>query len=191
MREEQLIEMKRFMRLFPSLPFAKYVSQVGAAQSGPTQAGTNSVYLNAGVKILAIFSSTRRPAASCRDIGSSSSPTVKSSGSHGLGIGQKRPRDEQVSVSTVNPERVTPHDSCQSSSNNVISVQSKVEKEDNLIFSPPSTMNRQNKSDAPCRTIYVRVQYDKTFIETLPLELMRVRHPQVLIDYLLGSSMWK
>lgn len=42
----------------------------------------------------------------------------------------------------------------------------------------------------PERHIYFRLQYDKSCIETLPLELMRERHPQVLIDYLLSSSMW-
>lgn len=40
------------------------------------------------------------------------------------------------------------------------------------------------------RTIYVRVQYDRACIETLPLQIMRERHPQILIDYLLGSCMW-
>lgn len=39
-------------------------------------------------------------------------------------------------------------------------------------------------------SIYVRVQYDKALISTLPLEVMRVRHPQLLIDYLLSMSVW-
>lgn len=40
------------------------------------------------------------------------------------------------------------------------------------------------------RHLYVRVQYDKTLVETLPVEVMRERHPQVLIDYLLSCSVW-
>lgn len=40
------------------------------------------------------------------------------------------------------------------------------------------------------RSVYVRVQYDKTLIETLPIEIARERHPQQLIDYLLTTAVW-
>ncbi|CAM39808.1 conserved hypothetical protein [Leishmania braziliensis MHOM/BR/75/M2904] len=43
---------------------------------------------------------------------------------------------------------------------------------------------------APTATLYVRVQYDKSLITTLPIEVMRAQHPQVLIDYLLAMSVW-
>ncbi|GET90187.1 hypothetical protein, conserved [Leishmania tarentolae] len=42
----------------------------------------------------------------------------------------------------------------------------------------------------PTASLYVRVQYDKTLITTLPIEVMRMQHPQVLIDYLLSMSVW-
>ncbi|CAJ1990419.1 CS-J3C [Leishmania donovani] len=42
----------------------------------------------------------------------------------------------------------------------------------------------------PTASLYVRVQYDKAVITTLPIEVMRVQHPQVLIDYLLSMSVW-
>ncbi|CBZ28632.1 conserved hypothetical protein [Leishmania mexicana MHOM/GT/2001/U1103] len=42
----------------------------------------------------------------------------------------------------------------------------------------------------PTASLYVRVQYDKALITTLPIEVMRVQHPQVLIDYLLSMSVW-
>lgn len=48
----------------------------------------------------------------------------------------------------------------------------------------------QKDESAPKRSVYVRVQYDRTLIETLPLEIMREKHPQVLIDYLLSTSVW-
>ncbi|KEG12444.1 hypothetical protein DQ04_01711070 [Trypanosoma grayi] len=40
------------------------------------------------------------------------------------------------------------------------------------------------------RHIYVRVQFDKTLVDTLPLEVMREKYPQVLIDYLLSTAVW-
>lgn len=40
------------------------------------------------------------------------------------------------------------------------------------------------------RRLYVRVQYDKALVETLPIEVMREKHPQILIDYLLSCSVW-
>ncbi|KAG5500590.1 hypothetical protein JKF63_03685 [Porcisia hertigi] len=43
---------------------------------------------------------------------------------------------------------------------------------------------------APTASLYARVQYDKAVIATLPIEVMRMLHPQVLIDYLLSMSVW-
>ncbi|CBH18211.1 hypothetical protein, conserved [Trypanosoma brucei gambiense DAL972] len=40
------------------------------------------------------------------------------------------------------------------------------------------------------RNIYVRVQIDKMTIEMLPLDVMRRKYPQVLIDYLLATAAW-
>nr|CCC95754.1 hypothetical protein, unlikely [Trypanosoma congolense IL3000] len=40
------------------------------------------------------------------------------------------------------------------------------------------------------RSIYVRVQFEKAVIDTLPLEVMREKYPQVLIDYLLSTAVW-
>lgn len=48
----------------------------------------------------------------------------------------------------------------------------------------------QDPATRRLRTLYVRAQYDETIIETLPLELFRERHPQVLLDYLLSCSCW-
>lgn len=40
------------------------------------------------------------------------------------------------------------------------------------------------------RTIYVRMQFSKSLMVTLPLEVAREKYPQILIDYLLTTAMW-
>ncbi|RNF21518.1 uncharacterized protein Tco025E_03367 [Trypanosoma conorhini] len=40
------------------------------------------------------------------------------------------------------------------------------------------------------RHIYVRVQFNKVLVDTVPLEVMREKYPQVLIDYLLSTAVW-
>ncbi|EPY26950.1 hypothetical protein STCU_05997 [Strigomonas culicis] len=55
----------------------------------------------------------------------------------------------------------------------------------------PSALGKEEEGDGEQRRLYVRVQYDEVLVETLPLEVMRVRHPQVLIDFLLSTALWK
>ncbi|KAF8283155.1 hypothetical protein TcG_01757 [Trypanosoma cruzi] len=40
------------------------------------------------------------------------------------------------------------------------------------------------------RHIYVRVQFNKVLVDTVPLEVIREKYPQVLIDYLLSTAVW-
>ncbi|KAG5474507.1 hypothetical protein LSCM1_03293 [Leishmania martiniquensis] len=56
--------------------------------------------------------------------------------------------------------------------------------------SSPTAASCGASEPEPTASLYVRVQYDKTLITTLPIEVMRVQHPQVLIDYLLSMSVW-
>ncbi|RNF05993.1 hypothetical protein TraAM80_04239 [Trypanosoma rangeli] len=44
--------------------------------------------------------------------------------------------------------------------------------------------------DSSKRHIYVRVQFNKALVDTMPLEVMREKYPQVLIDYLLSTAVW-
>lgn len=53
-----------------------------------------------------------------------------------------------------------------------------------------STRSDAASAATPTASLYVRVQYDKALITTLPVEVMRTQHPQVLIDYLLSMSVW-
>lgn len=162
MKESELVALKKFTRIFPSVPYARYVAQVGTAQSSAAglAQGNAPVNLHSGVKILAVF-------ASCR-----SSTEIQSRAVEGR---QKNTSADEVPLSKESQAR--------SEEAPLARKRARDETDDRKERIPMTK---------PCggRSIYVRLQYDKTCIETLPLEVLRERHPQLLIDYLLGSSMW-
>ncbi|ORC87008.1 uncharacterized protein TM35_000241580 [Trypanosoma theileri] len=53
-----------------------------------------------------------------------------------------------------------------------------------------SNLESSGQQSSEKRHIYVRIQFDKVLIDTLPLEVMREKYPQVLIDFLLSTAVW-
>ncbi|KAG8348629.1 hypothetical protein ERJ75_001251900 [Trypanosoma vivax] len=47
-----------------------------------------------------------------------------------------------------------------------------------------------SKEPTAKRRLYVRVQFERAGVDTLPLEVMREKYPQVLIDFLLSTAVW-
>lgn len=242
MKEEELLKNKSYARVFPSLPYGRYVSQAGTARSTTALQNSSSLYLHSRVKVLAIFASTRRPCAMessgkeetslwCGKKDSSSlvraSVCVRNSQEN---CGSSDDIPEATVSLTENVAKAVVGGSlsplCDTDSSSKIghpgfsfdagSMQTTVSStpftemsaapqkrirdwEDNKgdLTHTAKKKQKEDKSTTfvadeqkPERYIYFRLQYDKSCIETLPLELMRERHPQVLIDYLLSSSMW-
>lgn len=238
--------------MFSSQPYGKYIAQAGTAHSASASQPQSSVYLHSRVKVLAIFSSTRRLYSSCHgsakrkfrslenqvtssalripscsstfEINSSGNDGHKKSvtGSHEEGNGT---RDRSTTHSVSNPSECS--NCCQYEFSSTVSGMSETplctlgtthavgtgekrlrESNDELYNDNGNDYggnhsskykrkdeNHKNSAlahvfDNQQRHIYIRLQYDKSCIETLPLELMRERHPQVLIDYLLSNSLW-
>lgn len=245
MKEHEILEKRSYTRVFSSLPYGKYVAQAGTAHSSGATQNSASVYLHSRIKVLAIFSSTRRPfSVSHRgpkvtvQIPENTSTTtvlsdLTSPSTTEEGINKNEIKNEIA-------EGITEDNSAQivrcSSPSMLISSERSVLDQTECSSSVANRMKKafptspiahtrsigekrhrdsDNESDGamdeetsarkemkdatnvssaqahkPQRHIYFRLQYDKSCIETLPLELMRERHPQVLIDYLLSNSLW-
>lgn len=155
MKENVLMELRRYTPLFPWVPHGRYVSHVGSAE--PADGAATHQMLNSSSKILGIFIS--KP------------PT---------GSARKREREEESGNGQGGGEEAP----------GIVKKKRRVLLLDDDDDSDEEAVVPVKEAPPPLRTVYVRMQYDKACIETLPLEVMRLRHPQLLIDCLLGNSMW-
>ncbi|KAH9600258.1 hypothetical protein LSM04_000864 [Trypanosoma melophagium] len=82
--------------------------------------------------------------------------------------------------------------SSNSGDNDDLSTNMKIKEEREEVSADEVMCNLEGgrKQSSDKRHIYVRVQFDKVLIDTLPLEVMREKYPQVLIDYLLSTAVW-
>eukprot|EP00796_Vickermania_ingenoplastis_P004649 gene4649-3351_t len=208
--EHDVVRLKRLTRVFPGIPLGRFTPQVGSASS------LNGFTANADVKILAVLSSVHPPVIRPNDTAAppfaqqhgSTSPSPPPEEERGAGrstppessgvamAGQRRPRDAY----DENPNSDDPTSGMNLDSSvmtggafkyrGVEVPNSEAEGGTQQIRARCVGPSSADRTPTPKRSIYVRVQYGQSMIETLPLELMRGRHPQVLIDYLLGGSMW-
>ncbi|KAK7195021.1 hypothetical protein NESM_000424800 [Novymonas esmeraldas] len=189
MDDERLSCFRRYSRIFPTTAYARHTPRVGCsvvAESlpSPYAASSSASHRSSSVKILALLCSKE------------AAPTA---------VSRKRARVgdddgvDEACVSTAAPPTSTPRtaalvkteaESPQGTSPAVVgavtgALQSELAKD--------AVTKDDTGTAAPtlaASSLYVRVQCDKALLTTLPMEVMRMQHPQLVIDYLLSMSVW-
>ncbi|KPA85140.1 hypothetical protein ABB37_01523 [Leptomonas pyrrhocoris] len=199
---DQLRSFRRYSRIFPSVPYGRHAARVGCSVVADAKSAVNSssskYHANgSSVKILALLCSKQpQPMNTEASVPNTATPP------------RKRVRHD--SVEDANAEKVPRNESALSSaigsvasgggastSSELLSVSAVEERhrtqESNDAAPEPATtsaVNTEASGPSAKSHVYVRVQYDRALIATLPIEVMRQQHPQVLIDYLLSMSVW-
>ncbi|CAD2218746.1 hypothetical protein, conserved [Angomonas deanei] len=182
MKEEDLVAMRKYSRVFPEVPFSRHTPHTGVYTCGANAANNTTP---SEVVILGIFCSVKKDPIRhnnvpvCRPVDSERLPSTPS---------HKRSRDEMDSPDSPPPPRrlklsLKPKNSDHHEAQEQLVASATAVKETNAGDNSTAT--------GKTRHIYIRVMYNKSIVETLPLEIMRVRHPQILIDYLLSTTVWQ
>ncbi|CCW68581.1 unnamed protein product [Phytomonas sp. Hart1] len=201
--EDDVLGYLSHSRAFPYLPFAKHVPKAGCSTAHTQYFANNNSPLStlltsSSVKILALLCSTTKqpahqPSTSTVSLVRGSLDTTKEP-SVGIDKAENNEDDPPHKRRRLSNDAKNGGNSVKNMSSTSMEGEKVPLKRSD---SPTGSGNTQEvKSgheggpDSAMRRIYVRVQYDKALIETLPLEIMRERHPQILIDYLLSCSVW-
>lgn len=183
--EDQLRTFRRYSRVFPSVPYARHAPRVGCsvvadAKTSAHSSSSKSHGNGSSVKILALLC-TKQPTATT--LSSDATPANKRGREEVpdellVEEKEKRVKSEDVGSSHHLREQET-------AEADVTSTTNKKALHPASLTPAPGEATTEAKSH-----LYVRVQYDRALITTLPIEVMRKQHPQVLIDYLLSMSVW-
>ncbi|KPI84307.1 hypothetical protein ABL78_6650 [Leptomonas seymouri] len=193
--EDQLRTFRRYSRVFPTVPYARHAPRVGCSVVADTKSAVHSTSTKcrsngSSVKILALLCSKSpqpirtAPSSSKRARGD---PTNEDSQG-------KVPRNETSRSKAI--DSVAAGDGFKASSefSSASAVEDCKDVQEGKSASPgpavASASDTVESEQSAKLHVYVRVQYDRALITTLPIEVMRQQHPQVLIDYLLSMSVW-
>lgn len=213
--EDQLYRFRRYTRVFPLVPYARHTPRVGcsvvADSKSATQSSTSKPHGGgSSVKILALLCSKQPPqqkteTSTKTELSDLAIPRRKRSRDSveekevpltGRPIDTAAPASVGTAFSTCTDPAASessPDGSERKLSLRATEALEHVQADESTIPSPMTVLeaNRANDSSTPAQShLYVRVQYDRALITTLPIEVMRKQHPQVLIDYLLSMSVW-
>ncbi|KAG5498434.1 hypothetical protein JIQ42_03240 [Leishmania sp. Namibia] len=220
MHDEQLRCFRRYTRVFPATAYARHTPRVGCsvatdARFAPYASPSSAASRTSSVKILALLCSKAPPhvftANTTSKKRSAQSPVVPRKRPHDESVdGGDASAPSRTYTAPSEPPRAVDGKREGSDANGLCApAQSSgppmtaassaaVDDEGEASTTFTSAAERSDLTAAPYDTaepeptasLYVRVQYDKALITTLPIEVMRVQHPQVLIDYLLSMSVW-
>jgi hypothetical protein len=210
--DDYLRTFRRCSRVFPSVPYARHAPRVGCSVvagakpsshtlSSTSPCGSSSVKIlallcsksttEAADEITALPSNLLTPTRKRARAGSPDEDSVQSKQeacsfeSAKATVAARKTEDTGVSDGVSNLPADSPLASASAVPTNHVPDRSATRTEE----SSSSEDSRAN-APAPKLHLYVRVQYDRALITTLPIEVMRRQHPQVLIDYLLSMSVW-
>ncbi|CCW62245.1 unnamed protein product [Phytomonas sp. EM1] len=204
--ENDVLKFLSYSRAFPYLPFAKHIPNAGCTtahtQHSPKGVGiTSAPFLSSTVKVLAVLCSTDKlPIHQPSDRTSAVSSGRDSLDPTNATTANTCQREDEENSRSYKRRRLSDNteedmNSIKSDASDSIDGDKESEESDVKHTDDSSDMSDEKSGwrDRQCsarRRIYIRVQYDKTLIETLPLEIMRERYPQVLIDYLLSCAVY-
>lgn len=191
--EDQLRAFRRYSRVFPSVPYGRHAARVGCSLAANVKSAVPTQFSKvhhsvSHVKILALLCSKSAPHCEATHL-----PTESVSST------RKRQRNEEDDDKEDSEHPVAERSSPKTADDPLLAdgdAQDSNRAAPQPSPSQPATTSATIADSAEARLsqkghVYVRVQYDRALITTLPIEVMRKQHPQVLIDYLLSMSVWE